>query len=132
MLCRIHTASAATFTAAYAMLLGLALAVCPRTVFGVLFDPATVATGFIRLGGVLLAMFGAYYAGAAVGERLGSGLKSFYWSTVWSRWALALVCVALFVSEELPWGILVLGGMNALGAFGMHFALQKDRLQVAL
>ncbi|GBF98271.1 hypothetical protein Rsub_10934 [Raphidocelis subcapitata] len=193
-------AVAAAFTGLYALLAGAALVAAPATVFGLLFDAASVPKGWIQVGGVLFATFGLQYLGTAWGDwarvqeaRRASSLwqpqqqegggggtsggggsgggaspaeaaaaalavppgqearmfateaggacsgegrlddlslfssSSFYWASVWSRLGLAVAFLALFGFGRAEPGLLVLGGVNALGAASMAAALRRQR-----
>lgn len=87
----------------------------------------SVATGWLRVGGTLAALFGFYYLGAAYGELSGSGLSGFYLSTVIGRLALSGIFVVLTLRQEVGNGLLVLAVLNAAGALSMASALRKDR-----
>lgn len=77
------------------------------------------------MGGVLFATFGWQYLGAALGDKHGLGALGFYRATVWSRACLAVVFSALVALGESPAGLLVLAGLNAIGAASMHLALGR-------
>lgn len=124
--CRKHSARSAMLTAGYAIALGGLLMVAPVTCFSVLFDPSSVAKGFIRLGGGLLALFGLYYWGAVVGCQQGSGVQGFYSSTIIGRFLVALLCLGIYVCGEAGPGILLFAVMNAVGAVMMRKAMQAD------
>eukprot|EP00892_Ulva_mutabilis_P001641 jgi/Ulvmu1/11478/UM077_0022.1 len=121
-----ESGKSAMITAAYAVTLGAILMVAPMRAFSLLFDPATVTKGFIRLGGGLLAVFGLYYWGAAVGCQRGSGVQGFYTATVIGRLFLALLCLTIFSCGEIGPGILFFGVMNAIGAAMMGRSMQSD------
>lgn len=118
--------TAAMVTWVYATIAGALLMCMPARVLSILFDVSQVSTGFIRLGGAMLALFGQYYLGAARGGASGSGLRGFYLATVWGRVLLFAVCCWIYVMGELGWGVLVLGGLNLLGAISMKLALDRD------
>ena len=81
--------------------------------------------GFIRVGGTLALLFGAYYLGAAHGEISGKGLGSFYLSTVVGRLVLA-ACFAVFVARgEVEPPLLLLALANLIGAGSMWRALRQ-------
>lgn len=85
-----------------------------------------VDRGWLRVGGTVAALFGAYYLGAAFGERSGSGLRGFYLSTVIGRIMLSLVFVCLYVQQQVTGGLLLLAAVNAAGAFSMWNALSHE------
>lgn len=98
--------------------------IAPTPLFSLLFDPAAVSRGFVRLGGSLLALFGVYYAGAA--QPTLNQSVTFYRTTVWGRLALAAWCVALWAAGEIGGGVLFFAAMNAIGALSMWRALRRD------
>ncbi len=55
----------------------------------------------------------------------GEGALGFYQATVWSRLALAAAFVVLVAVGESPAGLLVLAGLNLVGALSMHLALKR-------
>ncbi|KAK9817031.1 hypothetical protein WJX72_008675 [[Myrmecia] bisecta] len=118
-------ASAAWFTGAYILLVGLALIAAPTTMFGLLFDASAVTPGWIRVGGTLAALFGFYYLGAAIGDRQGQGLRGFYAATVAGRLFLAAAFAAFVALGQVSSMLLVLAGVNALGALNMLMALRR-------
>lgn len=124
--CRPAAAKSAAITGCYAMALGFALMIAPMTLFSLLFHPAAVSQGFVRLGGALLALFGLYYIGATLGNFRGGGVAGFYASTVAGRLMLAVFCLWLFIAGEVGAGILYFAAMNGLGALSMAYALSKD------
>lgn len=83
----------------------------------------SVAPGWIRVGGTLCCLFGSYYLGAAHGDFTGQGLDSFYRSTVIGRIFLAGVFSALVYLRKAQWQLLILGGVNMIGALSMQRAL---------
>lgn len=87
-----------------------------------------VDRGWLRVGGTVAALFGAYYLGAAFGERSGSGLRGFYVSTVVGRLLLSLAFVSLCLSQQIGRGLLVIAAINAAGAFSMWNALSTERI----
>ena len=73
------------------------------------------------MGGVLAAVFGVYYLGAAVGEVGGRGSGAgFYASTVVGRAGLAAAFGALVAWGAAPRGLLLLAAANAAGAGAMR------------
>jgi hypothetical protein len=147
-------AAAAIVTGVYATLAGAALALAPRTTFGLLFDAAAVPVGWVRVGGVLFATFGLQYLGAGLGDaRLlaqqqqqqqladaaaaaapspapaptSSSSASFYEASVWSRLFLAAAFAALVAAGAAEPGLLVLAAVNAFGAVSMRAALRRKQ-----
>jgi hypothetical protein len=101
----------------------------PALTFSLLFDPATVSSGFIRFGGGLLALFGLYYVGAMLGSLRGAGVAGFYASTVAGRLLLAVFCIWLFWKGDVGAGIIFFAAMNGIGALSMLRAMQADSKQ---
>lgn len=66
-----ETARVAMRTGVYITALGLAVLVAPVATFGLLFDASLLPAGWIRVGGVLAALFGSYYVGAALDDAEG-------------------------------------------------------------
>ena len=66
--------------------------------------------------GTLAALFGIYWLGAAWGEATGSMLTGFYAATVVGRLGLAAVFAWLVATDQVTWGLGVLGALNAAGA----------------
>ena len=122
LMCRDVVRHTALTTGCYALALGAALMLAPHTLFGLLFDRASVSRGFVRLGGGLLALFGSYYAAAS----RPSGLSVFLWGTVWGRAALVALCCTLAAVQEVGLGILFFAVANALGALSMWRALRSE------
>jgi uncharacterized membrane protein len=106
----------------YISLAGLAVLVAPATTFGVLFA-FLPSTGWLRIGGVLCQLFGAYYIGAAADDAEGRRPLQFYRATVWGRAALTAAFVALWAAGECERGVLVLAAINAMSAWVLHRAM---------
>ena len=79
----------------------------------------------MRVLGTLAALFGIYWLGAAWGEATGSMLTGFYQATVLGRLWLAAVFAWLVASRQVPWGLGMLGALNAAGAALTALALRK-------
>ena len=73
--------------------------------------------------GVLASVFGVYWLAAAYGEATGQQLRAFYAGTVLGRLWLAGAFAVL--SNELGPGLLLLGGLNAVGALTTALALRR-------
>jgi len=63
--------------------------------------------------------------GAAHGHITGSGVRSFYASTIIGRLSLAAAFAAIVAVGELQTGLLVLAAVNMLGAATMAAALRR-------
>lgn len=77
------------------------------------------------MGAVLCVLFGSYYLGAAWGEQHARGLTGFYESTVAGRLFLVAAFVLLVVTGQVGMGLLVLAGVNLLGAVNMFLQLGR-------
>ena len=94
------------------MYIGLHLQ-CPHDLIntGLLFDAGTVPSGWVRVGGVLLATFGLQYLGTGLGDaKLGQApagplrySRSFYMASVWSRLFLATGKSVQHSEQQLEW-----------------------------
>jgi len=118
-------AGTAKFTALYLGCMGLALLLCPRRSFSLLFDPASMSTAWIRVFGSLCALLAWYYYGAASPESCG-----FEQATVSGRLALSVVLTCIVIFDKGPRGLLLLAATNAAGALGMRRALLAGRVVV--
>ena len=114
---------ASIVTGSYIGIVGVALLLCPRTVFSVLFSAFDISSVWIRVFGVLCVTFGSYYLGAPLFESKGLPY-AFYRATVLGR---AWVCASLFavalLERQAQLGLILLGIINALSAFAMHRAI---------
>jgi len=84
------------------------------------------SAGFIRVGGTLALLFGAYYLGAAHGEATGRGLVSFYVATIIGRLVLAAAFAVFVARREVEAPLLLLAGANLIGAGSMWLAVRRD------
>ena len=120
--------SAANVTGAYICAVGAALMFFPAETFGVLFDVEAITDGWIRVFGALCVAFGAYYVGAAYGDRNGWGARGFYAATVVGR---AFIFLAFLAFVAVGWhpepALAVLGFVNLLGALAMWHALAGNK-----
>lgn len=62
---------------------------------------SAVPRGWIRVGGVLAALFGSYYWGAAAGDLTSSGTRAFYVSTVIGRLLLVATFAGIVAAGEV-------------------------------
>ena len=115
---------AANVTGAYVCAVGFALMFFPAKTFGLVFDVEAITDAWIRVFGVLCVAFGAYYVGAAYGDRAGWGARGFYAATVVGR---AFIFAAFLGFAAAGWhpepAIVGLGFVNLLGALAMWHAL---------
>lgn len=118
-------AKASLFTGAYITAVGFLLLVAPVTIFSLLFDPRTIAPGWIQVFGTLCVAFGTYYLGAAWGDANGGGARGFYAATVVGRSAIFLTFCMLVAARAVQQSLLVLGIVNLLGALAMFTALRN-------
>ncbi|GAQ82280.1 protein with septum formation inhibitor MinC domain [Klebsormidium nitens] len=117
---------AALFTGAYISVVGLAVLLWPVKLFGLLFNVKSISPGWIRVGGVLAMVFGAYYLGTPLLAQQGLGAEAFYWSTVVGRvFLFTAFCLLVALRLAQP-GLLVLGAVNLAGAFAMYQALNFE------
>lgn len=112
------------------MIAGAALVAAPASTLAVLAPVAatTVPAGWIRLGGMILATFGAQYALAAWFDvkRGNNNADAFYRASVPSRLALAVALAALVASGQVEKSVLILAILNATGALCMLRALRRS------
>ena len=121
---RSPTLKAADVTGAYICAVGAALMFFPAQTFGLVFDVEAITDGWIRVFGTLCVAFGAYYVGAAYGDRNGWGARGFYAATVVGRAFIFLAFLAFVAMGWHPEPALVgLGFVNLLGALAMWHAL---------
>lgn len=120
-----HTARVAAFTGTYILAVGMAVLIAPQTVFGLLFDTRLIHQAWIRVLGVLAAVFGIYWLSCSAGEATGHGLPAFYVGTVIGRLLLAAAFASL--SRQLGPGLLLLGLLNAAGALSTALALCRQQ-----
>lgn len=107
------TARVALRTGVYITSLGLAVLVAPVTTFGLLFDASTVPQGWVRVGGVLMTLFGSYYLGAALDDAEGRYPRHFYATTILGRLALSAAFAVLVATQQCPPALLWLAAANA-------------------
>lgn len=121
-------AAAAALTGAYALVAGGALCAAPSATLAVLAPAAALAIppGWIRLGGLILATFGAQYALTSYYDcTANKSGEAFYRASVPSRLALALALALLVWSAQVERGVLILAALNATGALSMRKALSR-------
>ncbi len=107
----------------------------PAATFGLLFDASRVPAGWIQVGGVLFATFGLQYLITALAPSLGvadsvekqvwSRAAAFYTASVWSRLFLAAAFAGLVAARRAELALLLLAGLNLLGAAAMQRALTR-------
>lgn len=85
-----------------------------------------VALGWVRVGGVLASLFGAYYVGAALDDAAGRQPLYFYRATVVGRLLLSAAFTYLVASGQCEAGLLALAAANALSSLALHRALQQQ------
>ncbi|GBG83044.1 hypothetical protein CBR_g36662 [Chara braunii] len=122
-----RAAKAALWTGCYIYVVGILTVLFPKKVFGLLFTPADVSEGWIRVLGILAVVFGMYYAGAAIGDAAGQGARGFYASTVVGRQMLCWGFCVLVIFKAVQPGLLLLAGVNLLGALWMKWSLSRDQ-----
>eukprot|EP00667_Euglena_gracilis_P014252 EG_transcript_14748 len=116
-------------TGLYIGAVGLCATFAPRATFGLLFAIDALASGWIRVLGVLATLFGGYYVGAALGDVTGRGARGFYWATVVGRVFLAACFAWMVVTGRLAErGLLVLAALNLASGLGMCWALRRSRV----
>lgn len=121
-------AAAAALTGLYALAAGAALIAAPAATLAAIAPvaAATVPAGWVRLGGLILATFGAQYALASWHDReKRGGADAFYRASVPSRLALAAGLAALVAYGQVEKGVIVLAVLNATGALSMRRALGR-------
>lgn len=114
---------ASIVTGSYISIVGLALLLCPRVVFSILFSAFDISSVWIRVFGVLCVTFGSYYLGAPLFESKGLPY-AFYRATVLGRvWVCASLVVVALLERHAQFGLILLGTINAISAFAMHRAI---------
>lgn len=86
-----------------------------------------VALGWVRVGGVLAALFGSYYLGAALDDAAGRLPLFFYQTTIAGRLALSAAFVYLVATRQCEAGLLLLAAANAASSLLLRRALQQRR-----
>lgn len=84
-----------------------------------------MALGWVRVGGVLASLFGAYYVGAALDDAAGRPPLYFYKATVVGRLLLSASFAYLVATGQCEAGLLALAAMNALSALVLQRALRQ-------
>lgn len=82
-------------------------------------------SGWVRVGGVLAALYGAYYVGAALDDAEGRHPRRFYAATVAGRLALSAAFVGLVALRECEPGLLLLAAANAASSGLLWLAAQR-------
>lgn len=86
-----------------------------------------VALGWVRVGGCLAALFGAYYLGAALDDAAGRPPLFFYQTTIVGRLALSAAFIYLVATRQCEAGLLLLAAANAASSLLLRRALQQRR-----
>lgn len=84
-----------------------------------------VTKGWIRVGGILAALFGIYYLGASYGDNRGWGVDGFYWATVIGRVLLFVGFSFIVFAGELPTTLMIPALVNLWGALNMAKGLTQ-------
>lgn len=114
---------ASIVTGSYIGIVGVALLLCPRVVFSILFSAFDISSVWIRVFGVLCVTFGSYYLGAPLFESKGLPY-AFYRATVLGRaWVCASLIAVALLERHAQLGLILLGAINAISAFAMHRAI---------
>jgi hypothetical protein len=115
-------------TAAYITALGAALLAAPLTCLGAAFGAGATlpSAGWARVGGVLAALFGFYYAGAALDDSAGRRPLAFYAATVWGRAFLSAAFAAIAATDAALRPLVLLAVVNAAGAWALARAVGAD------
>lgn len=90
-----------------------------------------VAAGWVRVGGVLAALFGSYYVGAALDDAAGRAPRYFYRSTIAGRLLLSAAFAALVALRQCEPGLLWLAAANAASSLLLVRAMRQRRRQEA-
>lgn len=119
------TARVALRTGVYIAALGSAVFLLPGHAFGALFDASLVSEGWVRVGGVLAALFGAYYLGAALDDAAGRFPQYFYVSTIAGRLLLSTAFAGLVAARQCEPALLWLAAANAASSVLLLQALRR-------
>lgn len=87
--------------------------------------------GWVRVGGVLAALFGAYYIGAALDDAAGRQPAHFYASTIVGRLLLSAAFCYLVASRQCEAGLLWLAAANAASSGLLWHAARRRRQEAA-
>ena len=79
------------------------------------------------MGGVLAALFGAYYCGAALDDAEGRQPVRFYWSTIAGRLLLSAAFCHLVATRQVEPGLLWLAAANAASSALLWLAVRARR-----
>lgn len=88
-----------------------------------------VPLGWVRVGGVLAALFGSYYCGAALDDAAGRHPAYFYASTIIGRLALSAAFSVLVATGAVEPGLLWLAAANAASSLLLLSAARQRRRQ---
>jgi hypothetical protein len=83
------------------------------------------SVGWVRVGGTLASLFGFYYFGAALDDVEGRFPYRFYQSTVTGRVFLAVVFLALVITEQSHRSLLLLAVANIASAWAMNRQIER-------
>ncbi len=84
-----------------------------------------MTSGWIRVGGVLAALYGFYYIGAALDDAAGCTPKHFYASTIAGRLVLSAAFAGLVAARQCEPALLWLAAANAVSSMLLWRATQK-------
>ena len=112
------TRSMAVWTG-YVLFLGAGLLLIPNVIFSV-FQIAETEEVWIRIIGLLLIGFGAYYWTSVQGER-----TAMYRMSVWARWGIAIGLVTLAFTVG-PWQLVLFASLDFLSGLWTFLALRAE------
>jgi hypothetical protein len=125
------TARVALRTGIYITTLGIAVFLLPGAAFGALFDASRVSEGWVRVGGLLASLYGAYYVGAALDDAAGRYPRFFYLSTIGGRLLLSTAFAGLVAARQCEPALLWLAAANAASSALMLLAVQRRASGIA-
>jgi hypothetical protein len=104
---------------AYVLVLGLTILLIPNTFLSV-FQIEETEEVWLRLVGMLLVALAPYYWVSARGE-----FTPMMEASVWVRWAIVVVLVALAIIEG-PWQLVLFASVDLLGGLWTFIALRQN------